>query len=156
MAGLLNANASSVTLEVNGTTSLIAKDTGVVAAGAAGVSGNDLATIGQLPFIKEYVSAEQTITLGTVISLTHGIGVAPKFVTLSAVCKTAEHGYTVGDEIDVRLDTNNNSGGASVGRNTTTLRVIVGNPGGIPLHNATGGAVYMTTTNWRLIVRAWA
>jgi hypothetical protein len=105
-------------------------------------------------FAKEYVSAEQTITLGAVTSLTHGLGAKPKLVTLSLIFKTADLGYAVDDEIDVRLDANNNSAGASVGRNATTLRLIVG-ASGMYAHNASGAVVFITPANCRLIVRAW-
>jgi hypothetical protein len=105
-------------------------------------------------FAKEYVSAEQTITLGAVTSLTHGLGAKPKLVTLSLIFKTADLGYAVDDEIDVRLDANNNSAGASVGRNATTLRLIVG-ASGMYAHNASGAVAFITPANCRLIVRAW-
>lgn len=122
---------------------------------AANPTGNKVMTVSQMPFSKVYNSPEQAITLGTVTSLTHNLGSRPKIVTLSAICKTAELGYAVGDEIDVGLAANNNSGGASIGSNSTTLRMIAG-ASGIYCHNASGAVAFITPANWRLVVRAWA
>lgn len=112
-------------------------------------------------FAKEYVSAEQAITLAGLITLTHGLGVAPKLVVVYAVCKVAEHGYSIGDVVAVPLgaDTLGTAQGVgiSVRINATELRVLVGNAQFMSLIHATSGAqVTPTTANWRLVVRAWA
>ena len=153
--GLFNANASSVTLECNGVTAMIAKDTGVLGAGTAGVSGNDVVTIGQLGFSKFYESPEQVITLAATTSLSHGLPSLPKITQLSLVCKVAELGCTVGEEINLTRDANNSSSGADVFRSSTTLRVVVGAVAP-NIFNASGSLIAITPANWRFIVRAWA
>jgi hypothetical protein len=112
-----------------------------------------------LPFTKYYESAEQTITLGATFSLTHAMGVKPKVVEVSAICKTADGGVLVGEEIPVRFD----SAGVAAGYgatpvwDATTIKIRVGNTGPF-LFLSTAGAVIGPTSNanWRYIVRAWA
>ena len=107
------------------------------------------------PFTTEYVSPEQTIALGATTNLSHGLGRLPKLAQLSLVCKTAELGCSVGEEITVARDANNNSSGADVFRSSTNLRVVVGGSA-VLVFNASGSIIAITPTNWRLIVRAWA
>lgn len=107
------------------------------------------------PFTKEYTSAEQTVTAGSITSLAHGLGVMPKLVQVTLICKTAELGFSVGDEVDAYKDANTNNFNYSVGRNSTTLRCICG-ANGVALFSNTGAFTTVTPANWRLIVRAWA
>ena len=152
--GATLTNNANIVTQSGANINTVAGDTCIIRATAANV----VELLAYTPFaytiLREYTSAEQTITLGAVTILTHNLGANPKLATLSAICKTAELGYAVGDEIDVRLDANNNSGGASIGRNSTTLRLIVG-ASGIYAHNASGAIVFITPANWRLIARAW-
>lgn len=107
------------------------------------------------PFTKEYVSPEQTITAGGTTNLTHGLGALPKLVQVVAVCKTAEHGYSVGEEVLIQRDAQAASTyGVEVGRTTTTLRCVVGGSG-VAASNASGTYTTLTNANWRFIVRAW-
>lgn len=158
--GLLNANASSVTLECNGVTAMIAKDTGVVAAGAAGVSGNDLATVGQLGLSKYYESPEQVITSSALVTLPHLLGTPPKMLQGFLVCKVAELGYTVGDVVSVPLAILSSSAadnfGVQLKVDATNILLRFGVNSFI-LGNWTNGGTQQTLgTSWRLIVRAWA
>lgn len=160
--GLLNANASSVTLECNGVTAMIAKDTGVVAAGAAGVSGNDLVTVGQLGLSKYYESPEQVITSGGLLTLPHGLGVTPKLVTAELVCKVDQAGFVAGNVIGAQIWWFPNSGfddkGITFVRTPTSLIGRYGsNATPFAANNFnTGAGVDLVNANWRLIVRAWA
>lgn len=118
------------------------------------------------PFTKEYVSAQQTITSGGLLSLTHGLGSAPKFVMTELVCTEAGDGeYQIGDR--VRVNPSYGSGSASE-RGTalyteqtsaaTTLYVRYGLNGNVfdVLRKATGAQCVLVNSRWRLIVRAWA
>lgn len=160
--GLLNANASSVTLECNGVTAMIAKDTGVVAAGAAGVSGNDLVTVGQLGLSKYYESLEQVITSGGLLTLPHGLGAVPKLVTGELVCKTAEQGYSIGQIIGAQIwfysDSAVDNKGVTFVRDAFNLTGRYGSNAIVfsANHFTTGTGIPLTNTSWRLIVRAWA
>jgi hypothetical protein len=110
---------------------MIAKDTGVVAAGAAGVSGNDLATVGQLGLSKYYESPEQVITAAGLLTLAHGLGVVPKQVTGELVCKTSEFGFSIGQVINCSLTIISTSAldnkGISMAKDATNLTGRFGN-----------------------------
>ena len=113
---------------------------------------------GFLGYSKIYESPEQTITSGGSVTLAHTLGTRPKFVQIFLVCKTAEHGYAVNDEIPITFTGNNNSAyGAVITYDTTNIVARYGNNTNafLGLHKATGAGQNFTNTNWRLIVRAW-
>lgn len=111
-------------------------------------------------FSKEYVSEEQVITAGGLLTLTHGLGVKPKLVTATLVCKTAEAGYSVNDEVcvpvgPIQTDTNNTRN-LSVIKTATSLEVKIAASLFVVLSRTTGTVSGITAANWRLVVRAWA
>lgn len=113
-------------------------------------------------FAAEYDSGEQTITAGGTLSLSHGLGAIPTLVQLVLRCKTAEIGYSVGDELIVNNHAmyNTSSGTGSVGNSVvkTSSAVVVrfGANGYDILHKSTGaGGNAITAGNWKLIVKAW-
>lgn len=114
------------------------------------------------PFTKEYVSAEQAITAGGLLTLTHGLGAVPKLVVAEVVCKTAENGFSVGDVITMPAHQSSSSVldsyGMSVRRTSTQLLIRVGVDGGpiTAIRADNGSAVNLTFGNWRLILRAFA
>lgn len=118
-----------------------------------------LENIGKI-FTKEYVSAEQVITNGGTINLTHGLGSKYKLCNVVLVCKTVDLGYPVGTELDLgqRQDHSASSygfGTRPIGATQVELKIAAS---GIYLHttNGVGGPVAITPASWRLIVRAWA
>lgn len=120
----------------------------------------DINAVSFLPFTKEYVSPELPIVAGGSISLNHGLGVTPKLLFRTLVCKTAEYGYSIGDTIDFpgTQDAATAYGLVLVPNSTN----IFGRYGSIDnaiyiLNKTTGGGPNgITLANWRLIVRAWA
>lgn len=112
-------------------------------------------------FAKEYTSAEQTITAGGTVNLTHGLGAVPKLIRTELVCKTAESDYVIGDVIEVDLAVTPASSLTSTGhvvkKNSTTISVTFGNSATAYFGKSSAGAsVTLANANWRLIVRAWA
>lgn len=114
-----------------------------------------------LPFTKEYVSTQQTITSAGALTLMHGLGAVPKSVDLELVCTTADSGFSVGERISVSpgISTANNlRRGILIKRTTTSIVVrygentqvfeVIGPTDGVP--------VALTNARWQLIVRAWA
>ena len=117
------------------------------------------------PFTKEYVSPEQTITAGGLLTLAHVLGVAPKLVSLELICKTSEYGFSVGDRLQIRHSLFSSSVsdnfGVMVVPNSTQIRCRYGANGVAAFVEgdfSTGVqiAAGLTNANWRLIVRAWA
>lgn len=111
------------------------------------------------PFTKEYVSPEQTITSAGLLTLPHGLGVAPKLWMRYLVCKTAELGYSVGDIVDVTHTQDTTSAwGLSIVPDATNLVGRYGAFTGVfyVLHKTTGNPTTIANANWRLVIRAWA
>ena len=111
------------------------------------------------PFTKEYVSPEQTISAGSGTQINHTLGVLPKILGYDLICKVAEHGYSVGEVLDIgRYDYggSGNSWQASVVKSDTALYIRYGSSGMLVPHKTTGVATTVTPASWRLIVRAWA
>ena len=110
-----------------------------------------------------YESAEQTITSGGGLTLAHGLGLKPKGFQLEIICKTAEHGYSIGDSLGInhgmdQTDTSSLFKGVAVTYDATNFYVrYVANTavfGGFT--KGTGTVATFTHANWRLVVRAWA
>ena len=85
---------------------------------------------GALNFSTYYESAEQSITSGSTITLTHSLGAIPKLMAIELVCKTTDGGWAVGDRmlIDTYIGTSG-SVGIGVGYNTTQIIVIPASSG---------------------------
>jgi hypothetical protein len=116
-----------------------------------------------LPFTKEYVSAEQTITSGGSLTLSHGLGGRPKLFNYSLVCKSAEGGYSVNDEVDwmtVQYYSANTVNAGFVNTpDATNINIRFGDQQAAViylLNKSTGSAFSITPASWRLVVRAWA
>lgn len=113
----------------------------------------------QVPFLKYYESAEQTITVGGLTTVAHGLSGKPRGVLVTVICKTAEHGYSVGDEVavaDTQFDaaTTPDNRQATVGFDTGGNMFVL--PQKIAVYPKGGGAAQtITAANWRLILRAW-
>lgn len=109
---------------------------------------------------KYYESAEQPITRGGSLSLTHGLGTAPLLVIGLLKCKTAEHGYSVGDVLVYSLASSPWAGVGHFGMaaviSATTIDLRYGAQGITILNKTAGHNVYINTANWSFIVRAWA
>lgn len=110
-----------------------------------------------------YTSPEQTISGGSGITLSHGLGSIPKHVSISLRCKTAEFNHAVGDEIEITggrfFDGSPSSGqtsGWQVSKNSTSVYITTGNNGPDIYDRITGAAQAITLSNWKYVVRAWA
>lgn len=110
--------------------------------------------------IAAYESAEQTLTLGTAASVAHGLGAVPEIARLALRCKTAELGYSVGDEVEYVGQMGDGTYGASYGAtvfaNATNVGFVIGATGGPSILNkSTGVAGAITLANWKGVLRAW-
>jgi hypothetical protein len=131
------------------------------------VTGNSVttgsATVGSLvvgtsPILSvgSYESAEQAIPgPGNTITLAHGLGGIPKFTSISLRCITAEHGWSVGDEMLMGSAVMNASNyGFTTAANGTNLKLT--QCGNIVIHKfGTNAIAALTVANWRLVFRAW-
>jgi len=110
---------------------------------------------------KKYDSGVQTITLGTTLTLAHGLGAIPRLVIAVLQCATAEYGYAVGDEISLSASamSNDTNYGINTSADSTNLYVTIGS-GGIQILRKDSGSIglsaLITVANWKLVLRAWA
>lgn len=109
---------------------------------------------------KSYISSQQTITAGGTLTLAHGMGIAPKFVTASLVCTTASQGFTVGQEFALEVGAQApDMRGVNVIFDATNLTVRFGSEPTVSitaLNPTSGILVALTNANFRLILRAFA
>jgi hypothetical protein len=95
-----------------------------------------------------------------VYSFTHGLGSTPKYFDAFIRCKTAELGYSVGDEVKIAVA--NTTAPAyyippTIKANPTIVSLIVPGNGTtvlLALQNGTGGFTNVTAANWKLVIRA--
>lgn len=157
-AGVL-ANSAGLVTQTGANITTAAGDTCILRATAANVVEVLAYTPFAYPFLREYVSAEQTITSGGLVTLTHGLGVTPKSAIMVLICKTAELGYSVGDELHISqaFDANLRPSALVCGPTTIKVKYSSDATGVFGAANLTSGVfVILTNANWRLIVRAWA
>lgn len=113
-----------------------------------------------LPLTGAYVSAQQSITAASTVTLAHSLGAAPALIQASLVCLTAEGGYSIADQvlINPNYQANGTNGGLSIVFDATNLVIRIGSSaGGLRIiRKDTGAAIDITNANWALIVKAWA
>lgn len=112
-------------------------------------------------FTKEYVSSNQTITTGGLLTLAHSLGIAPKNIFLELVCSTAEHNYSVSDVIVVSVNNSSAGGSRPMGIYYDATNIYVRFTSAEPeqflgVNKTTGAVQALTNANWRLRVRAFA
>ena len=109
-----------------------------------------------------FESAEQTITVAGALTIPHGLGVKPFMVQCELICKTAEYGYSIGDKLQVQNGGFTSSGisqyGMSLVADATNIAIRYGATSGAYyiLDKTSGMVAVITTTNWKLIVKAIA
>ncbi len=107
----------------------------------------------------EFVSSAQTITTGGTLSLTHGLGSAPKFIDCDAyaTCTTAQLGFSIGEEVAVMTRPGDSaSKGVRINPTATTLEIRFANAANVfAVVNDTDGTVNdMTNTSWTVTFTA--
>lgn len=106
----------------------------------------------------EYDSGELSITAAGTHNLNHLLAVKPKVVTLSLICKSAEGGYSVNDEVLIPPSNGWDDKGVGMRLTTSQCQIKFGsNANSIGITNfSTGGSFQITDASWRLRVRAYA
>ncbi|POO54294.1 hypothetical protein CPJ18_01965 [Agrobacterium rosae] len=109
-----------------------------------------------------FTSGQQTITMGSTVSVAHGLGVIPSIVQFDLICVTAELGWAAGQVTQVPSGiigvSSVTPGGYGVGMEKTSTNIIARFPYSaiqVPDKAQNSGASgNITPANWRLIVRA--
>lgn len=108
-------------------------------------------------FSNTFTSSEIAVAAANVA---HGLGAIPFGFSCVIRCKTAEAGYSVGDEVALPGATYAGGAGgtisaASVSANATTLYYNATNAVPEIANRSTGAAVSITAANWKIVFRAW-
>lgn len=132
---------------LDGSIDLTSKVTGVLPV-ANGGTGSSSATSSGV-FSSSFESAEIAIPSSDgFVTATHGLGSIPKLYSVCLRCKTAEHGYAIGDEVNL----------SSVNAYRTSTEVSFLATSIVTLYHKTTGAYGSTITNsnWKIVFRAFA
>ena len=114
-------------------------------------------------FAPVFVSSDIAFTNSTptTYEVAHGLGRAPYFVAVVAVCNTAEYGYAIGDEIPLpnysEIDGDFINAGANIFYDSTTVGYRTTGDWGVPRIarlNANSEA-NLTAGSWDIRFRAW-
>lgn len=106
-----------------------------------------------------FESAEMVITgLGQKASVAHSIGSTPRFYSAYLVCKIAQHGYAIGDEVVLAPGVRNDGeeDGVQAFANATNIGFVTGNRYPITIYDSAGNQQQITNNNWRIKLRAIA
>lgn len=109
-------------------------------------------------FSEFYSSGELTCAAGDSGTLTHGFTNRPSMWRATLLCKTAELGWSVGDELSVDNSvTGSTNRGLTVAVNASSIKYKFAATNPIAVnHYSTGVWTAVTPGNWRCIIRAWA
>ena len=117
--------------------------------------------IGEIPFSESFLSSEQTITSSGNLTIPHGLNSPPSLLQARLICKTAEGGYSIDDEVLIAFGHDSSASDAGYGvscvPDNTNLNIRYGVRGSVFQVNSktTGDRFAITNANWRLILRAW-
>jgi hypothetical protein len=114
------------------------------------------------PLTESFTSAEQTITTAGTLALAHSLSSTPYLIIPYLICKTAEQGYSIGDEVKA-MDQNTSTAGAdgygmAVWTDGTNISCRFGSAATVFLtaNKTTGVTTGLVNANWKLIIKAWA
>jgi len=97
-----------------------------------------------------FESAEQTIALGTAVSVAHGLGVKPNHIRAVFRCKTVEANWTVGDEIDYGA-VQWTYGGALAADAANAVATVNQTYAPTIANKSSGTGIAITPANWKMV-----
>jgi len=116
-----------------------------------------------LPFSKEYQSTGQTMIIGGLLTLAHGLSADPKLIRLYAIATAAGSGFSVGDKLDLTATVNSitqysTSTGLTVTFDSTNIYIRNGNNADLWIipNNSTGTLDIPQRADFDLYVEAYA
>lgn len=107
----------------------------------------------QLP--SAFTSAELAVTTSASHTVAHSLGSTPYKLYFTLVCKSADVGYSINDEVIIQALTDAGaSRGFAVTVDSTNINIKVGSNAIQILNKSTGSTDSITPADWRLVVRA--
>jgi hypothetical protein len=113
-------------------------------------------------FSESFTSSAQTITAAGALALAHGLSSTPTLIQLRIKCTSAEHNYSIDDEVVVNPAVNTMVTGADgavmVLPDATNVNIRFGSAASafVIANKTTGAGSTIVNASWKLIVRAWA
>lgn len=105
-------------------------------------------------FSNFFESSEQSLSNSATISVSHGLGGVPKLFQVVIRCKTAELGYSIGDEVEaITFDTQDAYPSNFV--NATTIGVVTNAAAAAVTNRSSFGRNAVTNADWKFVFRAW-
>tara|TARA_R110000787_G_scaffold277073_1_gene386189 strand:+ start:53 stop:1045 length:993 start_codon:yes stop_codon:yes gene_type:complete len=105
----------------------------------------------------DFTSSEQTVSTGTLLNVSHGLGSIPTLVTITLRCKTGNLGYSAGDELLASSLIGSRGDAGAISHADSSYVSIVSGTAGIEILNTTAKqSGVISVGSWRWIVRAWA
>lgn len=102
----------------------------------------------------DFESAEQTVTVDTLLDVAHSLSAIPGLWQIVMRCTTAEHGYAQNDEVVLHYSHSSADQGVTFSVDATNMTVVQASA--IQVHvQSTLNMLAITTTSWRWIMRAW-
>jgi hypothetical protein len=110
------------------------------------------------PFTASYTSGELSVATQASHTLTHSLGDRPVLVQARLVCKVANAGCSVGDEVVINIagDSSSTERCNSVRLTTTQILIKIANNALLVTRPDNGAVDAITATSWRMVIRAWA
>jgi hypothetical protein len=111
--------------------------------------------------VSKFTSTEQTLTATSTITVSHGLGGVPDLASGHLVCKTAEFGYSVGDELEVGMSWfsdgspgTSQENGIAIVKTSSNVLALIGESVEVPNRTNLAQAGTITLGNWRLVLTA--
>lgn len=118
-------------------------------------TGNLLASMKSVFASVPYVSSEQTITSGGLLTLAHGLGAAPSLIKPHIVCKVADAGYAIGDKVIVTGAEHDSPSSIRFDATNCYVRFTSSSSCFFIADKTTGVRTGITNASWRLVMKAY-
>ena len=100
-----------------------------------------------------FTSSNQAASAGSGLTIAHGLGAVPDFVTCELECTTAEFNYSIGDIVEYDIFHGRNAG-AGVTKDATNLNIRFGATALQYYNKTTGAQVTLTDGSWAVRFKA--
>ena len=115
--------------------------------------GNFIVRGSRLP-APDFISAEQTMTVNTVLEIAHSLGAVPTLVLVFGRCKIAEIGYSINDEVPMNHALRGTSDGSNISYDATNITVVQ-DAAMLFINQTTFAHNNITLANWKLVTKIW-
>lgn len=103
-----------------------------------------------------FESGEIAVTAGASAFVNHGLDGTPTRFAAVLRCKTGEHGWTAGQEVDpIGAESGGTTRVLQIGVGAASVHYRIANAGNLVVLDDLANEQTITPANWRLVIRAW-